>query len=125
MRHSFANGLVRKHAVKQVDRWLTHTKLNVWSLFDDRVPYVVAERIEIVVSMDWTEFDTDDHSTQMLACNRVDLDAAKALRLYGQCWGIETRFRDIKDEKFGMEMGSVRISNAARRDRRFCSVRWR
>lgn len=177
MRHSFANGLERKHAVKQVDRWLTHTKLNVWSLFDDRVPYVVAERTEIVVSMDWTEFDTDDHSTLVislqtshgrstsllwkthqksrlkgqrnahekarltptgrtrmlkeveltsqrqrgerayccqksdmkepwfLASNRVDLNTTKALRLYGQCWGIETRFRDIKDDKLGMEMG--------------------
>ena len=39
-----ANGLERKHAVKQVDRLLTNTKLNVWSLFDDWVPYVVSER---------------------------------------------------------------------------------
>ncbi|MFM5035723.1 IS4 family transposase, partial [Aeromonas veronii] len=36
---SLANGLERKHAVKQVDRLLTNTKLNVWSLFDDWVPY--------------------------------------------------------------------------------------
>ena len=28
---SLANGLERKHAVKQVDRLLTNTKLNVWS----------------------------------------------------------------------------------------------
>ena len=49
---SLANGLERKHAVKQVDRLLTNTKLNVWSLFDDWVPYVVGERTEIVVSMD-------------------------------------------------------------------------
>ena len=34
---SLANGLERKHAVKQVDRLLTNTKLNVWSLFDDWV----------------------------------------------------------------------------------------
>lgn len=64
---SLANGLERKHAVKQVDRLLTNTKLSVWSLFDDWVPYVVAERTEIVVSMDWTEFDTDDHSTLVIS----------------------------------------------------------
>lgn len=63
---SLANGLERKHAVKQVDRLLTNTKLNVWNLFDDWVPYVVAERTEIVVSMDWTKFDADDHSTLVI-----------------------------------------------------------
>jgi hypothetical protein len=247
---SLANGLERKHAVKQVDRLLTNTKLSVWSLFDDWVPYVVAERTEIVVSMDWTEFDTDDHSTLVislqtshgrstpllwkthqksrlkgqrnahekelltklkqtlpegifvtvvadrgfgymelferleqeldfayvirfkgnilvgypgmeqvpasdwltptgrtrtlkeveltnqrqrvervyccqksdmkepwfLASNRVDLSAAKALQLYGQRWGIETSFRDIKDYKFGMGMGEVRIGVVAQID---------
>ncbi len=250
---SLANGLERKHAVKQVDRLLTNTKLNVWSLFDDWVPYVVGERTEIVVSMDWTEFDADDHSTLVislqtnhgrstpllwkthrksllkgqrnahekelltklkqtlpegifvtvvadrgfgymelferleqelgfayvirfkgnilvgypggeqvpardwltptgrtrtlkqveltgqrqpvervyccrksgmkdawfLASNRTDLSAAKALQLYGQRWGIETSFRDIKDYKFGMGMGEVHISNPVRRDRLF------
>lgn len=64
---SVASGIERKHAVKQVDRLLTNTKLNVWNLFDDWVPYVVAERTEIVVSMDWTEFDTDDHSTLVIS----------------------------------------------------------
>lgn len=250
---ALASGLERKYAVKQVDRLLTNTKLNVWSLFDDWVPYVVAERTDIVVSMDWTEFDTDDHSTLVislqtshgrntpllwkthqksllkgkrnahekelltklkktlpegvfvtvvadrgfgymalferleheldfayiirfkgnilvghpgmeqvpasewltptgrtrtlkeveltgqrqrvervycchksdmkepwfLASNRVDLSAAKALSLYGQRWGIESSFRDIKDYKFGMGMGQVRIKNPARRDRLF------
>lgn len=57
--HAIGNGLSvarsidRKHAVKQVDRLLTNTKLSPWQLFHDWVPYVVAERQEIVVSMDW------------------------------------------------------------------------
>ena len=54
-----------------------------------------------------------------LASNRTDLSAAKALQLYGQRWGIETSFRDIKDYKFGMGMGDVHISNPVRRDRLF------
>ncbi len=64
---ALANGLERKYAIKQVDRLLSNTKLNVWSLFDDWVPYIVAERKEIVVSMDWTEFDADDHSSIVLS----------------------------------------------------------
>ncbi|MBW3777285.1 IS4 family transposase, partial [Aeromonas veronii] len=32
---SAARGLTRKHAVKQIDRLLTNTKLNVWKLFHD------------------------------------------------------------------------------------------
>ena len=59
---SAARGLTRKHAVKQIDRLLTNTKLNVWKLFHDWVPYIVGERTEIVVSMDWTEFD-EAHAT--------------------------------------------------------------
>lgn len=62
-----ANGLERKYAIKQVDRLLSNSKLNVWSLFDDWVPYVVAERKETVVSMDWTEFDADDHSSIVIS----------------------------------------------------------
>lgn len=57
----------RKYAIKQVDRLLSNIKLNVWSLFDYWVPYVVAERKEAVVSMDWTEFDADDHSSIVLS----------------------------------------------------------
>ena len=248
-----ANTLRRKHAIKQIDRLLSNHKFKIWSLFDDWVPYVVGERREIVVSLDWTEFDADDHSTLVLslqtshsrstpllwkthqksllkgqrnaherelltrlketlpegvfvtivadrgfgycemfelleaeldfayvirfkgnvlvgeagavqvkasdwltpsgrtrtlkdveltqqrqpvprvfctkkagmkeawflASNRTDISAAKALALYGQRWGIECSFRDIKDYKFGMGMNEVRLSSIQRRDRLF------
>ena len=58
-----ARGLVTKHAVKQVDRLLSNVKLDVNFYFADWVPYHVGSRDEIIVSMDWTEFDADDHST--------------------------------------------------------------
>lgn len=54
-----------------------------------------------------------------LASNRTDLSAAKALAMYGKRWGIETSFRDIKDDRFGMGLGQVRIKSPARRDRIF------
>jgi hypothetical protein len=62
-----ASGLERKYAVKQVDRLLTNTQLNVWRLFNDWAPYVVSERTEIVVSMDWAKFEADDHSTLVIS----------------------------------------------------------
>jgi len=62
-----AHELKQKHCIKQVDRLLSNPKLDVWTLFADWVPYVVAERHEIVVAMDWTEFDGDGHSTIMLS----------------------------------------------------------
>ena len=46
------------------------------------------------------------------AANAKDLKAH-----YGQRWGIEATFRDIKDMRFGMGMSDLRISNPNRRDR--------
>lgn len=57
-----ANGLHDKHAIKQVDRLLSNDGIDVWELFEHWVPYVLADRNEIFVNLDWTEFDADDHS---------------------------------------------------------------
>ena len=59
--------LKRKSAIKQVDRLLSNTKLNVWQLLDSWASYVIGSRREIVVSLDWTEFDADEHSTIVLS----------------------------------------------------------
>jgi hypothetical protein len=58
-----AAGLHPKHAIKQVDRLLSNTALNVWALFVDWVPPVLATQREIVVALDWTEFAADGHAT--------------------------------------------------------------
>ena len=58
-----ARGLMTKHAIKQVDRLLSNGKVQVWDYFARWVPYVVGSRKEIVVALDWTEFDGDDQST--------------------------------------------------------------
>jgi len=52
-----------KHGVKQVDRPLSNAGVNVWRLFAQWVPYVLGQREEAVVSLDWTDFDADDHTT--------------------------------------------------------------
>ena len=60
------SGLHAKHAIRQVDRLLSNPGFNVWDLFAQWVPYVLAATHEIVVALDWTDFDADGHST--IAC---------------------------------------------------------
>lgn len=61
-----ARTLDSKHAIKQVDRLLSNSAVNVWELFAAWVPYLVGERREIVVALDWTDFDADDQTTLAL-----------------------------------------------------------
>ena len=52
-----AAGLDPKHAVKQVDRLLSNDGFDVWDVFAKWVPFVIGPRTEIVVALDWTDFD--------------------------------------------------------------------
>jgi hypothetical protein len=61
------SGLNAKHAIKQVDRLLSNPAFNVWALFAHWVPYVLAASQNIVVALDWTDFDADGHSTIALS----------------------------------------------------------
>lgn len=63
------NGLNSKHAIKQVDRFLSNKGIDIWSIFQLWVPFVVASRQDIVVALDWTDFDKDGHAT--IALNMV------------------------------------------------------
>src|SRR5580693_3334457 len=61
-----ARGLFSKSAIKQVDRLLSNAGVVPWELFGSWVREVVGERREIVVAMDWTDFDADNQSTLAL-----------------------------------------------------------
>jgi len=52
-----------KHATKQVDRLLGNTGVQLGVLFESWVRFVVGDRKEIVVALDWTEFDGDNQAT--------------------------------------------------------------
>jgi len=52
-----------KHGIKQVDRWLSNPAFNVARLGSGWVEFVVGVREEIVVALDWTDFEKDDHTT--------------------------------------------------------------
>ena len=56
-------GLATKHAQKQVDRLMGNAKLNVWDYFQSWVPYLIGPRKEIMVAMDWSDFDRDNQTT--------------------------------------------------------------
>lgn len=58
-----AKGIHPKHATKQIDRLLSNNGIPLWQLFELWVRFVVGERKEIVVALDWTEFDRDKHAT--------------------------------------------------------------
>src|SRR6202165_2656218 len=64
-----ARGLVTKHAIKQVDRLLSNQNIDVWDSFARWVPHLIGRRKEIIVAMDWTDFDRDGQAT--LALNLV------------------------------------------------------
>ncbi|WP_257463223.1 IS4 family transposase [Archangium lipolyticum] len=60
---AWARGTKSKHGVKQVDRLLSNQGINAWELFAQWVPYVLGQRSEAVVALDWTDFDADGHAT--------------------------------------------------------------
>jgi hypothetical protein len=52
-----------KHGVKQVDRLLSNEKVSPWALARRWIAMLVGPRQEVLVALDWTDFDGDDHTT--------------------------------------------------------------
>ena len=52
-----------KHAIKQIDRYLSNEGIEMEEFFDCWVKYQVGSLKEIVLAMDWTEFEADKQST--------------------------------------------------------------
>jgi hypothetical protein len=61
-----AQGGNAKHCIKQFDRLLSNHGVSPKLLAPDWIRFVIGNRPEIVVALDWTEFDADDHSTLAL-----------------------------------------------------------
>jgi hypothetical protein len=56
-------GSEAKYGGKQVDRLLSNEGFDVDALFEPWVTYVVGPRPQLVVALDWTDFEDDDHTT--------------------------------------------------------------
>lgn len=52
-----------RFGVKQVDRFLSNTAIDVARLTPSWAGFVIGARKEIVVALDWTDFEKDDHAT--------------------------------------------------------------
>jgi Transposase DDE domain len=64
---ALARGLNTKYAIKQVDRLLSNAGIDVDALLAQWVPFIVGDRPEIAVALDWTDFDADGQATLMLS----------------------------------------------------------
>jgi len=82
-----ARGLITKHAIKQVDRLLSNQGINVWESFAQWVPHLIGARRDIVVAMDWTDFDSDGQAT--LALNLVTTHGRATPLLWLTVWKEE------------------------------------
>ncbi|MCW8308855.1 IS4 family transposase [Acidiphilium sp. PA] len=91
-----ARGLVTKHAIKQVDRMLSNESIDVWESFARWVPHLVGSQTDIVVAMDWTDFDGDDQAT--LALNLVSKHGRAMPLLWLSMWKEE-----LKDQRNAIE----------------------
>jgi hypothetical protein len=92
-----ARGLVTKHAVKQVDRLMSNARIDVWDSFARWVPQQIGERRDILVAMDWTEFDHDSQSTLVLSLVTGHGRAAALIWLTVWKEEIATRRNDYED----------------------------
>ena len=52
-----------RFGVKQVDRFLSNSAIDVAVLTPSWARFVIGVRKEIVLALDWTDFEKDDHST--------------------------------------------------------------
>jgi hypothetical protein len=93
-----ARGVEPKHAIKQVDRMLSNKGIDVWSLFALWVPFVLGERREIVVALDWTEHDHDDQTT--IAINLITSHGRATPLIWKTVmkWSLRDNRNDYEDE---------------------------
>ena len=56
-------GIKTKSGIKQVDRLLSNEKVDLDETLEAWVRFVVGAREELVVALDWTDFEGDDHVT--------------------------------------------------------------
>lgn len=62
-----ARGTAPKHGIKQFDRFLTNKKIRMAEFQKCFATTVVNSRKKILVTMDWTDFDADDHTVLVLS----------------------------------------------------------
>lgn len=62
-----SRGVNKKHATKQIDRLLSNPGFDIWQLSSNWVPFIVGQRKDLMVALDWTSFADDEQ--HMLSLN--------------------------------------------------------
>ena len=93
-----AMGLDPKHAIKQVDRLLSNRGVDVEVLAPLWVSFVLAERKDIVVALDWTDVDGDEQTTLVLNVITTHGRATPLLWKTVTKKGLKTRRNDYEDD---------------------------
>jgi len=94
---ALARGLTTKHAIKQVDRLMSNAGIDVWASFARWVPRQIGTARDILVAMDWTDFDQDGQSTLVLSLVSSHGRAAPLIWLTVWKEEIATRRNDYED----------------------------
>lgn len=56
-------GITAKSGIKQIDRLLSNENFDINRVLKTWIDFVVAERKQIVIALDWTDFDSDKQTT--------------------------------------------------------------
>ena len=94
---ALARGLTTKHAIKQVDRLMSNAGIDVWASFARWIPRQIGTAQDILVAMDWTDFDHDGQSTLVLSLVTSHGRAAPLIWLTVWKEEIATRRNDYED----------------------------
>src|SRR3954470_8185217 len=92
-----ARGVGTKHGVKQWDRLMSNRGIDVWDSFARWVLQQVGAQRDILVAIDWTDFDRDGQSTLVLSLVTDHGRAAPLIWLSVWKEEIATRRNDYED----------------------------
>ncbi len=90
--------LERRHTIKQVDRLLSNSGLDLAQIFALWVPYVLAQRDEIYVNFDWTDFEGSDQTMIVLGTQTQHGRATPLLWKTVQKSTLKGKRNDYEDE---------------------------
>jgi hypothetical protein len=95
-----------KHGVKQFDRFLSNQGIDVAKLRPAWVRFVLGGRPEVLLALDWTEFDDDDHAT---LCLYVVTTHGRATPLL---WETHKK-SELRDRRTDLEHALIAAAQAA------------
>jgi hypothetical protein len=89
-----------KSAVKQIDRMLSNSALSLDVTLEQWARFVVGDHPSIVVALDWTDFEADDHTT---LCAFMVTTHGRAMPL---CWKTVKK-SELKDRRTALELEMI------------------